>query len=131
MSGHKSDAVDCYAITSDEQRKGLSRIISEKPSTITSENAQEKEKDVNVAEQIEAKSVVDEVSVKTDKSTNTIKVDLIGSMIQEIVKSGSGKSKTRIKIEIEIIHEHRVKCTCVVLPALEERGLTSTLLLCM
>ena len=28
MSGHRSDAVDCYSVTSDEQRKGLSRILS-------------------------------------------------------------------------------------------------------
>ena len=44
MSGHKSDAVDCYAVTSDQQRKDLSRILGEKPHTISAGNAPEQEK---------------------------------------------------------------------------------------
>ena len=38
MSGHRSDAVDCYAITSDDQRAKLSAIIGGENDDKTSES---------------------------------------------------------------------------------------------
>ena len=46
MSGHRSDAVDCYAITGDEQRKDLNPILKEKPSTASVDEAPKEQSNI-------------------------------------------------------------------------------------
>ena len=102
-TGHRSDAVDSYQITSDEQRQSLSKIIAGGASSTVSVNPE------NVVET--EPQVIKEVNVVSDgPSTNKICTcgindKNIGDVIGNIVSSVKSKGKTVIKLEIEINHD--------------------------
>ena len=110
ISGHKSDAVDCYAITSKEQRCGLSKIIAEKPNQEApgipscsqvetcgknSDQSKEESHDIVQSKEVSLKGVECNGSEK-------IKVQDLSTLINQIVEKSDKSGKTRIKIEIEI-----------------------------
>ena len=111
MSGHRSDAVDCYAITSEEQREKLCSIIAEKQRNIKLESV-EKDKDQTMSEcskvgepshgvpLSQLRIETDNISVKSD-----VKVGNIEDLIGQIVRASGKKGKTVIRKEIEITHE--------------------------
>ena len=108
MPGYRSDAVDCYAITSEEQKKELSSIIAKKTNElkpVVEENVQ-KEVKVDEQESICNKSV-SSVSLKHDGDsiTSDIKSSELGNFITSIIDKGSKKGKTVIRLEIEISHD--------------------------
>ena len=97
FTGHSSDAVDAYQITSDEQRRSLSAIIggnmSDKPKPIT-------------------KECTLEVDIKHDSSVSTLgcncvgqkisvsDVEKLGSLLNEMILSRKG-DKAKIKLEVQ------------------------------
>ena len=118
ISGHRSDAIDAYQVTSHEQKKQISHILANKPSTITCQEFDTLPIDVNNDQSVQkdkASPVIgdhvtqnaSQVSVKTDEVTRStvIRSQNIGSMINDIIEKNDKKGKTIIKIEIEITHE--------------------------
>lgn len=97
--GHKSDAVDQYQVTSDQQRELLSKIIAcpneVKPVTAVSSDTDSKEKDcVDHGDQGKIK-----LCTCQGNSGN------VGNVVDQIINASKGKGKTTIKFEIEISHE--------------------------
>ena len=102
VTGHRSDAVDCYQITSEEQREKLSTIIA-----------------CNVEENIEKSS--NNVEKNVDKTREITKIDSesctckclkhsnyktnIGEIVNEMVERNLKTGKTVIKLEIHIQNE--------------------------
>ena len=113
MSGHKSDAVDCYAITSDEQREKLSRIIAG-TSLIECQNVQNgtindrdnEKSSVDVVESDESnQQQVKTVESETQNYSETITPNNVGEVVTKIMKCCKGKGKIKIKMELEICSE--------------------------
>ena len=91
-TGHSSDAVDKYQVTSHAQRREVSNILQSDP---TIENCN------NVTS-----APVD--SKPTDSSTVKVSVNdsqNVGDMINKLISGNQGKGVTKIKIEIEITHQ--------------------------
>ena len=91
-TGHSSDAVDKYQITSDEQRQMMSRIIAGNQGHV-SEN-ETKILDANVGEKT--------ITVNDKICQNAAVGGNVGNMINEIIEKSSTEGKTTIKISIEI-----------------------------
>ena len=111
MSGHKSDAVDCYAVTSKEQQAEVSKILGSKPCTISaSTEANDTVKSSEVVNEQTNQSPgekVSEINVKCggeNKSENMNSVN-VGKLVSDMIEKNSKKGKTVIKIEIEITHD--------------------------
>ena len=110
-TGHASDAVDKYQITSDEQREVLSKTLVSGPGAVVSQSSgpinsvcgsvvshkPKSEGSMNV-EKCENKSE------KVNSKCNNCKSEF-GNLIQEIVSSVNATGKAKIKIEIEISKE--------------------------
>ena len=115
MSGHKSDAVECYAITSDKQREKLCNIIAQKPQKSHSSSKEIDKNSENVAEKngnvglVEAKSNISlsQVTFKSHEEAKSKELPLhdIGTLITKIVEATGKLGKTTIKFEIEISNE--------------------------
>ena len=98
FTGHRSDAVDAYAVTSDKQREKISKILT--GSDVKNDQKDKESKGeivVNVAEsgghgRMECHCKKQELKLcKTEK---------IGTLIDKIVQAHKG-GKTKIKVEIE------------------------------
>ena len=97
ITGHKSDAVDCYAITSDEQKQQISEIIAKEPSI-----------EENVPKSVETSNVKSPslcVDHDGEKSNYNLNASNVGEMITNILDKTTSKGKTVIKLEIEITHD--------------------------
>ena len=99
FTGHRSDAVDCYQITSDKQRESMSKILASNINDIPAETASDTSE--SIAKQ---SNECDVPSPKCQCSCN--KTDNISTQIAKIVKETVSKNikegTTNIKIEIEI-----------------------------
>ena len=103
-TGHTSDAVDKYQITSDEQRAMMSRIIAGNQIHV-SENC---ENECPKAD----KSVTNTVSLDQEgtfsnvaQTSMSVETSSVGGMINEIIEKHTTSGKTVIKINIEITKE--------------------------
>ena len=105
MSGHRSDAVDAYAVTSEDQRSKMSRILAEKPSNVTATTV----KSSNLSEQ---KVIVDKptrplVETKcTCGNSESVNVKNVGMIIDSIMSKLDQKGKTVIKLQIEVTKDN-------------------------
>ena len=100
-TGHTSDAVDAYQVTSDQQREAMSKIIAGPKAP---EQVLESDKSNSIANK-EAKSDLNvDLSLGSSRecSCNARKV---GTVIDQIVNSVSRKGKSVVKISIEIHNE--------------------------
>ena len=103
-TGHKSDAVDKYQITSAEQRALMSDIMANNPKNkveTTSSVNSDKKPEVEQGE-------VDKSNVKLSEKSTVSKVineTNIGEIVSELVKASMGDGKKTIKIQIEIVSE--------------------------
>ena len=100
-TGHSSDAVDKYQITSDEPRELMSRIIAGNQGQS------------NVTESPKPSDAVNTSVTVTDKECNTnctthdnvISSANVGGLVNEIIEKNCKSGKTVIKINIEITKE--------------------------
>ena len=91
-TGHSSDAIDKYQVTSDEQREAMCKIIA-------GNHGQEVTKDT------ESVSVSKETNSKCQCQDAKIDVNNVGGIINEIIQKQKGSGKSTIKIQIEITTE--------------------------
>ena len=110
VTGHASDAVDKYQITSDKQREELNTIIARKPEVQNEQSNIESEasKKKSSIESDTAKVTVSEIDLHPTCKCNlnsSVNASNVGEMITKIVEQSKGKGKTVIKLEIEISHE--------------------------
>ena len=96
FTGHVSDAVDVYAITSDEQHQAISNILTDSKTPSNVEIA-ENELQVSVSEAQGAGGVGCQCNTK---KLQVHDCDKIGTMVNSLLKSRKG-CKATIKIEIE------------------------------
>ena len=106
MSGHRSDAVDCYSVTSDEQKETVSHILGSRPGESKTQKEHARECKV---ESTEGKCIdsMSQISVKeggNNKICSSSGAD-IGQLVSEIIDHTCKKGKTVIKVEIEISHD--------------------------
>ena len=101
-TGHRSDAVNKYQVTSDSQKEACSRIVGGhvKPTSTVSVPPKSFEKDVvsEVSEKSES-NVVKGQACKSCGESN------VGNIVSELLKSVSKTGKAKIKIEIEVSNE--------------------------
>ena len=103
ITGHRSDAIDCYQVTSDRQKMHISEIIAGKKS---------EDKTVVVKQNEVKANPNDGLNKLSDESNNCqchsiLKCDdnNVAAIIDQIVKAQKGKGKTVIKLEIQISNE--------------------------
>ena len=101
VTGHRSDAVDSYAITSDKQREAISKIMSDEP------NGKAVETVVKVPNVTQTEKSEGNTKVKscTCGATGTVTSKNIGFLVDSIMSKVDEKCKTVIKFEIEITKE--------------------------
>ena len=104
VTGHTSDAVDQYQITSVEQRKALSHIIVNKSSNEVKEVESKIGHNDRNGINVEATSE-EQCMCNCKKAKTSIDQSNIGDLISGIVKATNTKGKTVIKMSIEIINE--------------------------
>ena len=97
-AGHRSDSVDAYQITSDEQRDKISEIIRNEPVACVSKSSDTDVVDEGVKSE---EKVGAKVNICKCKGSNAN----IGNIINELVEGVKGKGKTIIKFQIEMKHE--------------------------
>ena len=105
-SGHTSDAVDNYQITSDHQRQCVSKILQGKPVQLAN-NSKVTAKEVmgtaiDSVEPISQKITYEQCS---DKSECKCKTSGYGGIIEQIMSQVNASGKAKIKIEIEVSKE--------------------------
>ena len=107
FTGHSSDAVDKYSITSEEQRESISKIIAAKPNPVSSPCEVSKKKGDEGKLIVQSNGDVQKECCKCDckklveKHPEVLKVCQVINEIVESKRSG----KTVIRMEIEISHE--------------------------
>ena len=97
LTGHQSDAIDAYQITSDEQRQTLSEIIAGRK-----EKVQECDKSESCNLEVVVGDVASPKTVGCACMNRTIKAsqsEEIGKMISELISKKRGQCAT-IKLEI-------------------------------
>ena len=102
FTGHRSDAVDCYQITSDKQRETLSNILSgniDKNSGKVVPNTEENSP--NETKDSENQRKVTKCDCNCSEQTDTISTQ-IAKIVKETVSKNIKTGTTTIKIEIEI-----------------------------
>ena len=103
-TGHKSDAVDAYQVTSDEQRHTMSKVIlCPSVSNVTAERSDDDQSINTDISSISKASENENCKIKVcrcDKSGSNV-----GNIIEKIITASKGKGKTTIKLEIEISNE--------------------------
>ena len=98
-TGHRSDAVDAYQVTSDAQRSEMSKIIAcPSLSTVTSDDSKSVISDVSDICNADDKCKISVCKCKEGASN-------VGDIIEKIVNTSKSKGKTTIKLEIEITNE--------------------------
>ena len=102
-TGHRSDVMDKYQLTSLEQREQLCKILREEQRTSVCE-VMELNDDLKEGKSCENNA---EIEMKGDVEKETINVQSrdIGKIIEGVVNAMKSKSKTTIKIQIEITSE--------------------------
>ena len=105
ITGHKSDTLDKYAVTSDAQKTEISRILAgNKKESSNSKSTAETKLDSNDGKiNLEDNSKCSCSSSK--KVLNSGEIPKIGEMIENIVSKKKG-CRTLVKIEIKIMDEN-------------------------
>ena len=109
LSGHKSDAVDCYSVTSEEQKERVSNIS--KPSVVCVNDERKESKvensNTNVLSERSVEPQENKITVKTGGEIVTNKSNGMGiaDLVGQIIDKSSKRGKTVIKLEIEISHD--------------------------
>ena len=112
MSGHRSDALEQYEITSDKQKEQASAILQKPP---VKETCREVTETLSIAPK-EQESVkensVSNVSVRAGDATCTTRVQSneVGNLVSTIINENKGKGRMVIKMEIEIFHDRIIQC---------------------
>ena len=114
-TGHRSDAVDQYQITSEEQKETVNKIPASKPINVQSQSGSEIKKvagnaiDPCVVSESNSKvgnvsrDVDSEVQFENDpKSPCTCKHSEMSGVLERLINAVKQKGKGKIKIEIEI-----------------------------
>ena len=117
-TGHVSDAIDKYMVTSDSEREKIFDVLSADPINVLA-NVQKSV--VDMREKIDRPIVLEPSAitfrnVTENQPTNVVNVDeakskcscaseKVGSMIDKIISDVSSAGKTSIKIQIEIVKE--------------------------
>ena len=105
-TGHASDAIDKYQITSDAQHEMMSKIIAGPQVDVVKECEALETPPVTSHSNDNDASVTISQDKSVGESTKTkVNQENVGEVINSIIKSHKGNGKTRIKIEIEISHE--------------------------
>ena len=104
MTGHTSDAIDKYQVTSDSQKNAMSRILQGNP--IDSKISNSEICKVG-GTSVDACNVTNVKEAMSDESANESckgesKSNQIGGLIEQIISSVNANGKAKIKIEIEI-----------------------------
>ena len=99
FTGHRSDAIDAYQITSEEQRESLSDILACKGTDVPEAKREESAETV-----VKSKSSSREFSKCTCSCVHheTSPTDSIVTVVKEIISKNMKKGTTNIKIEIEL-----------------------------
>ena len=103
-TGHSSDAIDKYQITSDEQREMMSKIIAgDVPNNVREvESIRVESPSAPKASEKEATIVMSNSDVECKCRKREFDVAHIGELIKGIIEGQQSSDKTVIKIEIEI-----------------------------
>ena len=105
-TGHTSDAVDRYFVTSDAQRQKVSEILAADPSKesefIPSSMSKVRGDAIDNPTTSAAKSKESVIQVETSCKNCNCDQSNIGSMVDKIINDVSSGGKTSIKIQIEI-----------------------------
>ena len=98
-TGHHSDAVDAYQITSDNQRAEMSKIIREEPSEIVSKiqesNQSDKEKSGDIGQNYNDSKHREMCNCQINSSN-------VGEIVNQLIGSLKKGTKTTIKLQIKI-----------------------------
>ena len=102
VTGHSSDAVDCYQITSDQQREKISKIIAGE----ISENQDKMGVEVPKGSEKEARAdKVENLVTACNCDCNKKNYINVGNVVNEVISKNMKTGKTIIKLEIEISNE--------------------------
>ena len=106
VTGHRSDAVDCYQVTSECQREMLSNIIGG-PKCANIVESEEKVKNTSGITEGDGTSPTTTSENCTCKCSvhNTTKGQQIAEIVSEVISKNMKSGKTIVKIEIEIQNE--------------------------
>ena len=104
-TGHRLDAIDCYAVTSEKQRQEVSNIISK--ANVSKVTTTVTKDDVNVPniEKTEEKHKYKVMTPCTCGGSTDFNSKNIGLVIDNLVSKLDQKGKTTIKFQIEITKE--------------------------
>ena len=108
VTGHLSDAVDKYQVTSEDQQKNLSKIIGNTHETDKVGTLEKVETIVIDKKEDLATVKLSEVGESGDKTCNCKKTSVssnVSEVVEKILNATSSRGKTVIKIEIEIHNE--------------------------
>ena len=98
-TGHQSDAVDAYQVTSHDQRKMMSSVIQ-------GQNVHKvEESKPKVSETVIADSDQREETEKTAHNSLVVEKQNAGEIVSKLLKNVSNKGETTITIKIEIDNE--------------------------
>ena len=101
VTGHRSDAVNCYQITFDDQQEKISKVLAGQTDNISEENVVETEKshDCKTGSEIFREPTV------ACKCTCEKHIGInIGQIVNETVSKNIKEGTTVIKLEIEFTH---------------------------
>ena len=110
MSGHRSDALDQYEITNDEQKEQVSEILQKPPEKETcrevSETVSIAPKEIDSVKEVGEPSVSN-VSVRTSNENCITKLQSneVGNLVSKIIDVNKTKGRMVIKMEIKIFHD--------------------------
>ena len=106
-TGHRSDVVDKYQITSDAQREQMSEIMCNDVENNVKEVRDTSVVEQNVKETTENKAKVSKVNLSNGVSNSEVDVDSenIGVLITKLLENAKKAGKNTIKIQIEIHNE--------------------------
>ena len=99
-TGHRSDAVDKYMVTSDSQKERCSKIVKSKsiPTATVSVPPPDVSEICEPERQVESTSVTKNVT-----KCDTCKTNNMSTVVTDLLKSLEGTGKAKIKIEIEFV----------------------------
>ena len=102
VTGHRSDAVDCYQLTSDEQREEISRVISGESVVKYDKSCKKNEESGEVKlsdSQVQRPNSVCCCNCEKHVGLN------IGQIINETISKNMKEGTTIIKLEIELCNK--------------------------
>ena len=107
MTGHTSDAIDKYQVTSDSQKHAMSKILQGNPVATTTSNSEISKVGGTAVDACNVPNVKEAMpSVNENVSCVVSQKDKqFSGLIEQIIQSVNANSKAKIKIEIEFTKE--------------------------